>query len=153
MSAKPPALKDTKQSLGPRAQDYLETIASLCAVNDHAHVAEIAAARGVSMATVSEAVRRLASKGLVSHRSYGHVYLTPAGWKLAEQVLCRHTILFRFFHEVLALPEELSHKEACAIEHTISDEALVRLVQLMNWLQALQSPTDAQQEPTRSENQ
>ncbi len=117
--------------LPPRLEDYLETIAELCATHGHAHVSEIARARGVRMATVSEAIDALQRRGLVDHSDYAAARLTERGRKVAEKIRRRHAVLFRFFHELLGLPREVAEEEACALEHTVREETLRRMEELM----------------------
>ena len=117
--------------LSHRSEDYLETIALLAEEHGHAHVRDIARARSVRMATVSEAIKGLAERGLVQHQSYGDVRLTSEGRRVAREVLRRHRLLFRFFHNLLALPPETADEEACRLEHTLAPETLARIGELV----------------------
>lgn len=117
--------------LSARLEDYIETIAELSDSHGHAHVRDIARARRVTMATVSEAVRKLARRGLVEHDRWGTVTLTQRGARQAEEVRRRHAILLTFFHDLLGLPEEVAEREACTIEHSVAPETLERIEQLI----------------------
>ena len=120
-----------RPALPRRLEDYLETIAELCEQHGHAHVRDIARARGVRMATVSEAVDALTARGLVRHRNYGAAQLTEEGKRVAERVRRRHRILREFFYDLLGLPEEIAEHEACALEHTVSEVTLQRIEELI----------------------
>ena len=51
---------------------------------------------GVSASTASEAIRKLADQGLVSHERYGAVSLTDAGKNAAILMVRRHRLLETF---------------------------------------------------------
>lgn len=119
------------EKLSARQEDYLETIADLTDSHGHAHVRDIARARGVTMATVSEAVRNLADRGYVLHDSWGTVTLTSVGLKRARQIKHRHETLREFFRDLLGLPEDIAEHEACTIEHSIAAETLRRIERLI----------------------
>jgi DtxR family transcriptional regulator, Mn-dependent transcriptional regulator len=75
---------------------------------------------GVSRASVSEMVRKLAAEGLVEVEP--EVRLTAAGRELAEVVVRRHRLAERFLSEVLGLPWDKVHAEAEVWEGVISDD-------------------------------
>jgi DtxR family Mn-dependent transcriptional regulator len=50
------------------------------------------------------------------------VTLTPRGFAIAEKMTRRHRLLERFLHDVLHVGKDKVHKEACAMEHALSDE-------------------------------
>jgi DtxR family transcriptional regulator, Mn-dependent transcriptional regulator len=75
---------------------------------------------GVSRASVSEMVRRMADDGLVTLGD--ELLLTEEGRHLAEVVVRRHRLAERFLTEVLGLPWVKVHAEAEVWEHAISDD-------------------------------
>ncbi len=75
---------------------------------------------GVSRASVSEMMKRMAAEGLVD-LSDG-IHLTEAGRHLAEVIVRRHRLAERFLSEVLQLPWDKVHAEAEVWETTISDD-------------------------------
>lgn len=119
------------QPLSPRLEDYLETVARLSTEHGHAHVRGIACARSVTMATVSQAIRRLADLRLVEQQSWGTVRLTGRGRSEAESILRRYELLHEFFIEVLGLPEEIAEREARTMEHTLAPLTLARIEELV----------------------
>lgn len=125
--------RDTSKSLGltPRLEDYLESISILSQEHGHAHVRDIAAARDVTMATVSEAVRSLADRDLIVHEGWGDVVLTKEGATQARDTVRRHDLLLKFFYELLGLPQGTAEHEACTAEHTMAGETLRRIRQLI----------------------
>ena len=106
-------------------EDYLESIYRILAGESVARVGDIAEDMGVSPASVSPAMKRLADMGLVRYSKRRYVELTPAGEETARKTLVRHNILTRFLGDVLGMDVELAERDACAMEHFLSDEALM----------------------------
>ncbi len=90
-------------------------------------VSDIASFMNVRLPSVSEAIKRLKDKGLVNYSRYSNVSLTSKGYEIAKNLLRRHQLLVFFLHNILGLPAELANREACLIEHFISDETLNKL--------------------------
>ncbi len=82
---------------------------------------ELAARLGVTAASVSAMVKRLASTGLAEHEPYRGVRLTTEGERLALHVVRRHRLVELFLAEVLHIPWDRVHEEAEILEHAISD--------------------------------
>jgi DtxR family Mn-dependent transcriptional regulator len=115
-------------------EDYLETILILVREQGFARVRDIAKARQVKSSSVSPALRRLDEMGLVKYVQREYVGLTDSGERAARRVLARHDLLTRFFLEVLQMAPEASEREACAMEHSLSPEAMDRLVRFFEFL-------------------
>ncbi|MGV9824688.1 MULTISPECIES: metal-dependent transcriptional regulator [unclassified Gordonia (in: high G+C Gram-positive bacteria)] len=82
---------------------------------------------GVSPSTASEAIRKLADQGLVSHERYGAVTLTPAGRRAAILMVRRHRLLETFLVRELGYGWDEVHDEAEVLEHAVSDRLMARL--------------------------
>lgn len=91
----------------------------------------IAARAGVGMSTVSEAVRKLAARGLVEHTPYGAVSLTDAGRVVAVGMVRRHRLIETFLHDVLGYSWDEVHDEADVLEHAVSDLFIDRVDRLL----------------------
>ncbi len=113
--------------LTPSLEDYLKTIYILLMSKREVRVSDIASFMNVRLPSVTEAIKRLRDKGLVSYTRYSSVNLTSKGYEIAKNLLRRHQLLVYFLHNILGLPPELANREACLIEHFISDETLNRL--------------------------
>jgi DtxR family Mn-dependent transcriptional regulator len=85
---------------------------------------------GVSAASVSEAVKRLARDGLVVNRGR-RLEFTEEGRRLAETLVRRHRLVEHFLIRVLGLPWHRAHDEAVRWEKVVSDEVEGRLVELL----------------------
>jgi DtxR family transcriptional regulator, Mn-dependent transcriptional regulator len=77
---------------------------------------------GLSPSSVSGMINKLAQLGLVTHVRYRTVELTPAGRRLAYDVLRRHRLIELFLVEELDYTWDEVHREADALEHAVSDE-------------------------------
>jgi len=106
-------------------EDYLESIYTIQARESVARVGDIAADLGVSPASVTPAMKRLSEMGLVKYSKRRYVELTPEGEDTARRTLVRHNILTRFLSEILGMDPDLAERDACAMEHYLSNEALM----------------------------
>jgi len=122
-------------------EDYLEMIFLLGKMKKAVRVKDLAREFGVTMPSVVSAVRSLADKGLVDHEKYGYLELTEKGEKKAEEIYKKHYLLFRFFHEVLGIDRETSHKDACKVEHFLSRESLEAISGFVKELDGQRKPS------------
>jgi DtxR family transcriptional regulator, Mn-dependent transcriptional regulator len=116
------------QGISPSLEDYLETIYLLVQDQGFARVKDVARARDVKAASVSIALRKLADLALVRYERREYIALTPDGEKAGRRVFSRHRVLTRFFEEVLNMGARAASEQACAMEHSLTDEAMDRLV-------------------------
>lgn len=77
---------------------------------------------GVSAASASNMVKKLGGLGLVEHVPYRGVELTPAGRRVALEVLRHHRLLELYLAQSLGVPWDRVHDEAEVLEHHISEE-------------------------------
>jgi len=82
---------------------------------------------GVTPASASAMVKRLAEHGLAIHEPYHGFRLTSAGERLALQTLRHHRLLELYLAEHLDVPWDRVHEEAEALEHVISEELEARI--------------------------
>ncbi|QQU89226.1 metal-dependent transcriptional regulator [Corynebacterium glucuronolyticum] len=114
--------------LPDRSQDYLK------AIYDHeersstpATLTKVAEVVGQKPSTASEAIKRLASIGLVNHERYQGITLTSEGRRIALAMARRHRVLETFLVETLGYTWDEVHEEADVLEHAVSDRFLERL--------------------------
>lgn len=91
----------------------------------------LAEALAVVPGTVTTMAKVLAAEGLAVHRAREGVRLTPAGRKLALNVLRKHRLVETFLVQVLKMDWTEVHAEAELLEHAISDRVLDRLDALL----------------------
>lgn len=105
-------------------KDYLEAIVMLGGTTEASvRSVDIATKLGVSKASVNKAVSALKEQGLAEQPYYGDVTLTEEGYAYGSSVLDRHRMLSLFLSKALGIPEERAEREACLMEHAISDES------------------------------
>src|SRR4051812_32819281 len=77
---------------------------------------------GVTPASASGMVNRLAEEGLVSYEPYHVARLTPGGERIALEMIRHHRLIDLFLAQVLDMPWDRVHSEAEVLEHHISEE-------------------------------
>ena len=82
--------------------------------------------------TVSETVARMERDGLIEISPDRILNLTSEGRKAAESVMRKHRLAECLLVDVIKLPLELVHQEACRWEHVISEEVEVRIYEMLN---------------------
>src|SRR4051812_22438427 len=104
-------------------EDYAKAIYALETREDAAVSTDALAERlGVTPASASSMVKKLAGLGLVRHEPYRGVRLTPQGLKVALEVIRHHRLLERYLAEELGVPWDRVHDEAEVLEHVLSEE-------------------------------
>ena len=116
-----------KDKLSESLEDYLETILILSKGGHPVHSLDIARAKGVAKASVSNVLTKLADTGYVAYRKYYPVTLTPKGETLARQTLRKHKILVEFLTNSLGIPLADAESAACKIEHAIGHEIALKI--------------------------
>ncbi len=77
---------------------------------------------GVSAPAVSETVAKLVDEGLLRIGADRTLSLTDEGNRIALSVMRKHRLAERLLTDVIGVPWEASHNEACRWEHVISDD-------------------------------
>ncbi|MDG3011419.1 metal-dependent transcriptional regulator [Rhodococcus sp. D2-41] len=81
--------------------------------------------------TVSQTVARMERDGLLAVAGDRHLELTDKGRGLAIAVMRKHRLAERLLVDVIGLPWEDVHAEACRWEHVMSEEVERRLVEVL----------------------
>ncbi len=121
------------ENLSKNMEDYLETIYLIQQEKGNVRVKDIAERLDCSMPSVSSAVKNLHKKGYVNHYRYNFVELTISGIQVAEKMFERHSVLKSFFSEVLGIESEIAERDACLIEHVISQATFRELKNFMHY--------------------
>lgn len=83
-------------------------------------------------ATVLEKVNRLIKLGIARRVDKKGIVLTRAGEKQAIDIIRKHRLAERFLVDVLGLPWEEVHDDACKFEHIMSDKVADALEKFLN---------------------
>lgn len=107
-------------------EDYLEAILVLQNQKGMVRSVDVARHMEVSKPSVSHAVTTLRDGGFLTMDEDYFLHLTEVGREVAEQIYEKH----RFFTEHLiaaGVDPETAERDACRIEHVISEESFKRL--------------------------
>jgi DtxR family Mn-dependent transcriptional regulator len=104
-------------------EDYTKAIYALeSRQGDAVSTNALAERLGVTAASASGMVKRLGELGLVEHRPYRGVSLTPEGRRVALEVMRHHRLLELYLVQSLGVPWDRVHEEAEVLEHVLSEE-------------------------------
>src|SRR5947209_7561415 len=112
-------------------EEYLEAVYRLEREGPGVTTSGLASALGVAPASVSGMLKKLDKDGYVEYVARGEVKLTRKGLQVAVNVLRRHRLAERLLTDVLGMPWDEVHSEACMLEHAISARVEERLVRLL----------------------
>ncbi len=113
-------------------EDYLEAIYVLSQSKKPVRVKDVAEFLSVKPPSVTELIKNLVVGGYVIHTPYGGITLTKKGKKIGKAIWEKHKLIFTFLNKILGVSEEEAFKEACLIEHCISDETKERIKNFLN---------------------
>jgi DtxR family Mn-dependent transcriptional regulator len=104
-------------------QEYLEAVFNLTRGGKSATTSDISRRLNVSPSSVTEMFKKLADDGYITYSPYQGGTLTEKGMALGKKMARKHRLLERFLYDTLKIGKDKVHEEACAMEHTLSDEA------------------------------
>ncbi len=110
---------------------YLETIYVLSKKNGEVRSIDVAEYMNYSKPSVSRAMGLLKEQGLILIDKNGYISLTKDGEAAAENIFERHNVLTELLTHI-GVEEETAAKDACRIEHVISEETLLAIKNYIN---------------------
>jgi DtxR family Mn-dependent transcriptional regulator len=114
--------------LSASTQNYLKVVWSLSEWSDMPVTpSHIAAKMGLKLSSVSDAVRKLSTQGLLIHAPYGSVELSERGNVYALSMVRRHRLIESFLVTALGFGWDQVHDEAESLEHAVSDFMIDRI--------------------------
>ncbi len=113
-------------------EEYLEALYTLTQDGKSAGTSAISKRLNIAPASVTEMIKKLSDEGYVNYSPYQGVTLTHQGFEVAEKMARKHRLLERFLHDTLKIGNDKVHKEACEMEHALSDEAERALCRTLN---------------------
>ena len=109
-------------ALAESGEMYLESIYVLSKTNPSVRSIDVCDYMGYSKPSVSRAVKILREGGYITVDTNGVLRLTEEGERIALSMYERHTLLTGFL-VALGVDEETAARDACKIEHVISEES------------------------------
>jgi DtxR family Mn-dependent transcriptional regulator len=114
-------------------EDYLEMVSFLADEGGgEVRLTDIAARLGVSKPSVFTALKILEERGLLEHERYRTVTLTAKGVTEAAEIRDRHNFLTDFLRTVVGVSPDTAEKDACKMEHLLSEETLQKMKALVS---------------------
>lgn len=107
-------------------ENYLETILMLQRQGVDVRSIDIAVELGYTKPSISRAMSILKANDFIVMDSKGYITLTEKGREVAERMYERHLFLSSCL-ERIGVSEETAVKDACRIEHVISQESFEKL--------------------------
>jgi DtxR family Mn-dependent transcriptional regulator len=117
----------SKSELSVAIQDYLKEIYKIQATGERPTTTAIAKRMGVAPSSATSMLKKLAALGLAEHAPYRGIKLSPAGTKIALEVIRHHRLLEQYLAETLGLSIDAVHAEADRLEHVLSEELEARI--------------------------
>lgn len=118
--------------LSPASEDYLKAIYKLREGDEAVTTQALAARLNVAPPSATSMMKKLASLKLVRHEKYRGVELTPAGEKIALEVIRHHRLIETYLAEVLGVAWDKVHDEAERWEHVLSEEVEAKMAEALN---------------------
>lgn len=111
-------------------EDYLETVGNLAQNGGIPRVKDIATILCLSKPSVHIALHLLEDQGMIEHEPYKDIIITEKGKIKYAEIKHKHDMLSSFLQNILGVSEENAEKDACLMEHILSDETLEKIEQM-----------------------
>lgn len=111
-------------------ETYLKAILLLHQKGGCIRSVDVANELGVSKPSVSAAVKKLCSEGLLVVDKEHNLILTEAGLNYAVSIFERHVVIESFLTDILNVGKENAHKDACRFEHFVSPETFNKMKEI-----------------------
>ncbi|GAB4427338.1 MAG: metal-dependent transcriptional regulator [Chloroflexi bacterium OHK40] len=118
---------EDQSRITPAIEDYLKAIYMLQQQHGAVTTSLLGEQRGSKPGSVTGMVKKLAEMNLVQHTPYQGVLLTPAGERVALEVIRHHRLLELYLVEALGYSWDEVHEEAEKLEHHISEKLEARI--------------------------
>lgn len=116
------------------AAHYLMAVMHLRKRQGYARATDVAEYLGVTRGAASRAMMLLKERGWITEDAHRMLDLSEEGRHLARNVERNFLVIECFLEDILGVPAELAHEDACKMEHLLSPRttrALLRLIQVL----------------------
>ncbi len=114
-------------------ENHLKSIYHLSLNSTSVSTNQLAALLNTKASSVTDMLKKLSDKGLINYTPYQGVSLTPAGEKIAVNIIRKHRLWEYFLVEKLGFKWDQVHEMAEELEHISSNELIDRLDKFMNY--------------------
>lgn len=108
-------------------ENYLETILLIHQEKGVVRSIDVANALNYAKPSVSRAMSILKTADYIIVEPNGNIILTDKGRFKANEIYERHLLITKFLISTLGVTREAADKDACRIEHVISDEVFLKM--------------------------
>jgi len=124
-------------------EDYLRAIFEIyeSGMGDGVRSIELAKRFGISKASVSEMLKKLANEELVKIEPYSKIFLTSKGRKIAKEFSGRHEIIKKFLKRYFGHDNKIIEEESNRLEHAFSQESLKKLQEFVEGKKEFKMPS------------
>lgn len=121
----------TRRRLTQAQEDYLKSLYQLGGEEGSVGTSQLATELGVSAASATEMMGKLAAQGLVTHDRYRGASLTLDGLAVALEIVRHHRLLEMYLTRKLGYGWDEVHDEAEQLEHVISERMEARIYEAL----------------------
>ena len=111
-------------------EDYLEAVLILGQRMKQVRAIDVSQYLGYAKTSVSHGLRLLRQGGFLTRDAGGYLYLTEIGQETAEKIYAKHRFFTQWLIEAGVAPD-IAEKDACRMEHAISEESFHKLMQAL----------------------
>jgi len=115
-------------------EDYLEILYKLHLNNNNLRVKDIVKIKKVKAASVSQALKRLASLNLINYKERHKISFTEKGFNHAVKLNSYYNLIYNFLTQILDVSNNNAEKDACLIEHALSFESSEKLTRFFEYI-------------------
>ena len=113
------------------AEDYLEMILMLQRKKGNVRSIDNVREMNFSKPSISIAMKKLRDDGLITVDEDHYIHLTDEGQEIAERIYERHIVIGQMLMNI-GVDETTAVKEACRMEHVISQDTFEKLKAAIN---------------------
>jgi DtxR family Mn-dependent transcriptional regulator len=114
-------------------QDYLKAIYKLQTEDGNVSTSGLAKKMGTTPAAVTKMMKHLSAVNLIDYTRYYGVRLTPAGERVALEIIRHHRLLELYLYQALGYGWDEVDAEAEKLEHHISEEFEARIDRMLDF--------------------
>jgi len=125
--------ESNERVFSPAVEDYVKAIYKLQQEMGTVSTTDLAKKMGKSAAAATKMIKHLAESRLIDYARYDGVRLTPAGEKVALEIIRHHRLLELYLHQALGYAWDEVDAEAEKLEHHISEEFEERIDRMLDY--------------------
>ncbi len=125
-------LHDSECESSKSMQDYLKAIVALSNSDDWVTTTQISRYLKIASPSVTSMLKKLSKNSYATYRPYHGITLTPKGIRESQKITRKHMLLEKLFSDVLPIQKSHIDSQACAMEHSISDDVEAALCRYLH---------------------